>query len=256
MTRPPQTATRRPTASGRRAPRHQKTRTAPPPRTFPEVRRACPTRPPPRGAAVAAQRHTGGTRCALRRRRRRQWHTPPRRRWPVATHRRPWQRRRVPLAAGLPRLCPRARASRRAATKARRAAPAGERAPRVRRRCLRHRRVWPTAAASPLRTPIGSGRKGGQGRPCCARTSRARGRRRWSHPHAEQRHGQGTTIRRGPPAQLPALLLGGACPCTSAAAYQTRHACGRARTAHLLGSSLYRGGHVRRARRIPPAGSV
>jgi len=215
MAPPPQTATRRSTASGCRAPRHQTTRTAPPPRTFPQVRRACPTPPPSRGAAVAAQRHTRGVhaaRCVCGSVG--NGKTPPRRRWPVATHRWPWRWRRPPPAASRPRLCPRARASRRAATKARRGAPAGERAPRVRRRCQRRRRVWPTAAASPPPFPTGSGRNGGHGRPWCARTSRPRGRRWWSHPHAARRHGQGTYIRRGPPAQLPALLRGGACPCT------------------------------------------
>ena len=47
MAPPPQTKTWRPRSSGSRSPRHQKTSAKPPPRTFPQVRCACPTPPPP-----------------------------------------------------------------------------------------------------------------------------------------------------------------------------------------------------------------
>ena len=186
----------------------------------------------PRGAVMATQRHTGGTRCARRRRRRRRRHPPPCRHRPVTTHRRPRRWRRPPPTAGRPRLRPRARVSRHAAATGRRAAAAsgtgggelpppphppppvtarlgtarrhvfgtaaaGRRAPRARRHHQPQRLVWPTAAASPPPAPTGINRNGCHDRRWCAILCRVRGRRQWPHPHAAWRRGQGaTTLRR------------------------------------------------------------
>jgi len=71
--------------------------------------------PPPRGAAMAAQRRTGGRRRALCRWRHRRRYFPPRSRWSVATHRQPRLRRCPRTADPRPRCRPRGCAGRRAA---------------------------------------------------------------------------------------------------------------------------------------------